>query len=163
MRLQSRLKEHETREIKRKADIEIALAKEQLNFFTESLREKTKMIEDLQSRSIEKEHHREQIEQMQELTTYTILTDEDWEKFKNLFTKVYPGFFIDLKQHVPDITLAEQRMAALIKLGIPNKDAAFMLGISHNSIYKTRQRLRQRLGIEKDDEMDTFFREEMNT
>jgi len=36
-----------------------------------------------------------------------------------------------------------------------------MLGISQNSIYKTRQRLRQRLGIEKDDEMDFFFREQM--
>lgn len=99
---------------------------------------------------------------MQELANYTILTDADWDRFKNLFTKVYPGFFIGLKHHVPDITLAEQRMAALIKLNIPNKDAAAMLGISHNSIYKTRQRLRQRLRIERDEEMDQFFREQIS-
>jgi DNA-binding CsgD family transcriptional regulator len=159
IRLQSRLKQQEAVEAKRQAELETALAKEQLNIFTESLREKTQQMEELRSRSLEKEQHREQIEQMQELTTYTILTDEDWERFKNLFIKVYPGFFVELKQHVPDITLAEQRMAALIKLHVPNKDAAGMLGISHNSIYKTRQRLRQRLGFEKDEEMDVFFRE----
>jgi tetratricopeptide (TPR) repeat protein len=162
MRLQSRLKQQEANEAKRKAELEASHAKEQLNIFTESLLEKTKQIEELKSRSLEKEHHQEQIEQMQELAMYTILTDEDWERFKKLFTKVYPGFFIELKQHVPDITLAEQRMAALIKLNIPNKEAAGMLGISQNSIYKTRQRLRQRLGIEKDDEMDMFFREKIN-
>ena len=159
MRLQSKLKQQEATEARRKAEMETVLAKEQLNIFTESLREKTQQMEELQSRSLEKEQHREQMGQMQELTTYTILTDDDWERFKNLFIKVYPGFFIELIQYVPDITLAEQRMAALIKLHVPNKYAAAMLGISHNSIYKTRQRLRQRLGIEKDEEMDVFFRE----
>lgn len=162
MRLQSRLVQQETNEAKRKAELEAAHAKEQLNSFTDNLLEKTKLIEELQSRSQEKEQHREQIEQKQELTTYTILTDEDWDRFKKLFTKVYPGFFIELKLLVPDITLAEQRMAALIKLDISNKEAATMLGISHNSIYKTRQRLRQRLGIEKDEEMDIFLRDQFN-
>lgn len=161
MRLKAMLKQQEALEAKRNAEMETAHAKEQLSIFTESLREKTNLIDEMQLRSKEREQHREQIENMQELTTYTILTDADWERFKNLFTKVYPGFFIELRQHVPDITLAEQRMAALIKLHIPNKDAAGMLGISHNSIHKTRQRLRQRLGIEKDEEMDVFFRDKM--
>lgn len=54
MRLKSRLKEQEAAEAKRKAENEAAHAKEQLNIFTESLREKTKLIEELQTRSEEK-------------------------------------------------------------------------------------------------------------
>jgi DNA-binding CsgD family transcriptional regulator len=132
-------------------------AREQLTLFTENLREKTKLIENLQGQLLNKELNEEQIEHIHELSQHSILTDEDWEQFKSLFNKVYPAFLIDLKLKVSDITLAEQRMAALIKLKMTPKDAATMLGISQNSVYKSRQRLRQRLGLEHDEDLEIFF------
>ena len=139
------------------AEAEAQIAREQLKSFTENLREKTKLVENLQEQLLNKELTEEQIGHINELSHYTILTDEDWEQFKTLFNKVYPGFFVDLKRQVTDITVAEQRMAALVKLQISSKDAALMLGISQNSIYKTRQRLRQRLGFEHDAELETYL------
>jgi len=70
------------------------------------------------------------------------------EKFTTLFEKIYPGFFINLKEKVNDITLAEQRMAALTRLHLTTRQIASILGISPNSVNKTRQRLRQRLNLE---------------
>ena len=32
------------------------------------------------------------------LSHQTILTEEDWEKFKTLFEKIYPGFFLKLNR-----------------------------------------------------------------
>jgi DNA-binding CsgD family transcriptional regulator len=54
---------------------------------------------------------------------------------------------------VPDITVAEKRMAALIRLHLNTKQMASMLGISTDSVYKIRQRLRKRLQL--DDELAT--------
>src|SRR5688500_5060505 len=139
------------------AEAESMNARAQLSLFTENLREKTKLVESLQDQLLNKELNEEQIEHINRLSHHTILTDEDWEQFKTLFNKVYPGFFVDLKRHVNDITVAEQRMAALVKLQISSKDAALMLGISQNSIYKTRQRLRQRLGFDHDAELETYL------
>jgi DNA-binding CsgD family transcriptional regulator len=61
---------------------------------------------------------------------------------------------------VPDMTNAEQRMAALIKLRLSGKDAARILGISPDSVRKSRQRLRQRLGLQGDEELEPFFTDE---
>ena len=47
-----------------------------------------------------------------------------------------------------DITTAELRMAALTRLHLSTHQIASILGISANSVYKTRQRLRHRLNLE---------------
>ena len=82
-----------------------------------------------------------------ELSSLTILTEDEWSKFKTLFEKVYPGFFLRLKGKAPDITIAEQRTAALTRLHLTSKEMAAMLGISVDSVHKAKQRLRQRLDI----------------
>jgi len=96
----------------------------------------------------------EQNRLLEEIANQTILTEQDWNNFKRLFEKIYPGFFINLKQKAPDITLAEQRMAALTRLNISSRQMASMLGISVDSVHKTRQRLRQRLHIHGEESLE---------
>src|SRR5687768_1384865 len=45
-------------------------------------------------------------------------------------------------------------MAALSKLRLTAKEAANLLGVSPNSVYTTRRRLRQGLGLEQDADPD---------
>jgi len=133
---------------------EAASAKDQLKMFTENIIEKTNLIEKLESQIKGKETTSEQHIIISELSHQTILTEEDWSKFKSLFEKIYPGFFINLKEKFPDITLAEQRMAALTRLQLTPKQMASMLGISVDSVHKTRQRLRQRLRIDPESSLE---------
>ena len=135
------------------AEKEVAAAKEQLDMFTQSIIEKTKVIEQLEQQVANKPLTDEQQQLANELTRQTILTEEDWEKFKALFEKIYPGFFLKIKEMVPDITVAEKRMAALTRLHLNTKQVAAMLGISPDSVYKIKQRLRKRLQL--DDEVAT--------
>jgi DNA-binding CsgD family transcriptional regulator len=135
---------------KMRVDQEITFAKEQLKMFTGSLVEKANLIEKLESQAKGKQATSEQQEIISELSRQTILTEDDWQKFKSLFEKIYPGFFINLKNKFHDITLAEQRMASLIRLHLTTKQMASMLGISVDSVHKTRQRLRQRLQLSND-------------
>ena len=129
---------------------EVTLAREQLRLFTENIVEKTALIEKLEEQASKKEASAEQQGIISELSRQTILTEEDWEKFKALFETIYPGFFIKLKQNFANISVAEQRMAALIRLSLTSKEMASMLGISVDSVHKTRQRLRQRLQLTSD-------------
>jgi len=136
---------------------EAASAKDQLKMFTENIIEKTNLIEKLESQIKGKETTSEQHTIISELSHQTILTEDDWSKFKFLFEKIYPGFFINLKEKFPDITLAEQRMASLTRLQLTPKQMASMLGISVDSVHKTRQRLRQRLRIDPENSLEEIM------
>ncbi len=132
-------------------------AKQQLQLFTRSLLEKTELLENLQKQVRDKSASKEQQEWLTELTSQTILIEDDWTRFKILFEKLYPYFFMKLKETFPDITGAEQRMAALSRLQLTPAQIAGILGISVNSVHKTRQRLRLRLNLSAEITMEVFL------
>ncbi|HET6722151.1 MAG TPA: hypothetical protein VFH07_05350, partial [Chitinophagaceae bacterium] len=137
-----------------KAEQEVNCARDQLKTFTGSIIEKTNLIEKLEMQVKGKESTSEQQAIISELSQQTILTEDDWQKFKSLFEKIYPGFFMKLKEKLPEITLAEQRMAALTRLQLTTKQIASMLGISVDSVHKSRYRLRQRFNVGTEGNLD---------
>lgn len=127
-------------------------ATDQLNLYLESIKEKNNLIDRFegQLQDISLQHsHQETIEQLQ---NSTILTEDDWNEFRRLFEKVHTNFFVKLKQKYPTLTQSEVRLMALIKLNLARKEMADMLGISPDSVKKTRQRIKKR--IELPDNMD---------
>lgn len=154
---QLKFKQQLNEQEKRRIEQEMQAAKEQLQLFTQSIIEKTQLIEKLESQLQANALTVQQQENLSELSELTILTDDDWVKFKKLFDKTYPLFFQQLKAKSPDITLAEQRMAALTRLQLTTKQMASMQGISPDSVHKTRQRLRQRLGLNNEVNLEEYF------
>ena len=138
------------------AETERLAAIEQMNLFTQNLVEKSNLIEKLEQQ-LQTNHSAQQEALIKEITNQAILTEEDWSKFKILFEKIHPRFFSQLKQKVNDITIAEQRMAALIRLQLQPKQISSLLGISLNSVYKTKQRLRHRFNLETDWHVEEFL------
>jgi DNA-binding CsgD family transcriptional regulator len=150
-------RQHEAIRAKQHAEAEMLKAREQLEEFRQRLLEKHAEIEQFQSAHEVKEESEEQLRRISELTQHLILKEEDWVQFKALFESVYPGFFTSLRNNIPDISQAEQRMAALSKLKLTAREAANLLGVSPNTVYTTRRRLRIRLGLEQDSDLDSFF------
>lgn len=146
-RLKEKLKSESALQEKKLMEQEMNSANEQLKMFTANAIEKANLIEKLESQLKGREATTEQRAIIAELTQQTILTDDDWIKFRALFEKLYPGFFINLKEKFTDITIAEQRMAALTRLRLSTRQIASMLGISVDSVHKSRQRLRQRFQV----------------
>lgn len=156
-RLKAKLQVERMEQEQQRMEQEITSAREQLQMFTENIVEKTSLIEKLEEQVKSKGTSAEQQLVIEELSRQTILTEEDWIRFKTLFEKIYPSFFQQLKQTAVDITLAEQRMAALTRLQLTSKQMAAMLGISVDSVHKTRQRLRQRLQLGGDVNLDEYI------
>jgi len=157
LRLKLRYKDQLAIEQKKNADAEIAAARQQLDLFTQNLVEKTGLIEQLQHQVENRVVMEQQQQLISNISDITILTEDDWEKFKSLFEKIYPGFFTNLKEKVSDITLAEQRMAALTRLHLTTKQIGSILGISPNSVNKTKQRLRQRLNVDAETNIEDIL------
>ena len=156
-RLKAKLEVARAEQEKQRMQQEMVFAREQLNMFTENIVEKTNMIEKLEEQVRDKTVSTEQQMLITELGQQTILTEDDWIKFKILFEKIYPTFFKQIKKTAPDITLAEMRMAALVLLQLTSKQTAAILGISVDSVHKTRQRLRQRLQLNSDINLDDYI------
>jgi Tfp pilus assembly protein PilF len=156
-RLKTKMKIERIEKEKKLMEQEITSAQTQLKMFTENVIDKTNLIEKLEQQVKGRDISADQQAVITELTLQTILTEDDWSKFKSLFEKIYPGFFIKLRGKFPDITLAEQRMAALTRLHLTTKQMASMLGISVDSVHKTRQRLRQRLRINPESSLEEIM------
>lgn len=153
-RLKTKVRMEKIEKEKMLMEQEVALAQTQLKMFTENIIEKTNLIEKLESQAKGRDITSEQQKIISELSQQTILTEEDWTRFKSLFETIYPGFFMKLKEKFPDITLAEQRMAALTRLNLTTRQVASMLGISVDSVHKSRYRLRQRFNIGTETNLD---------
>jgi DNA-binding CsgD family transcriptional regulator len=142
-------------QLKQKKDKELlSNAVVQLNYYIDSVREKNELIDQFKQEIEHLNTQPEQYTMLQEkeeiagkLRQYSILTEDDWTEFRNLFEKVQIGFFNKLKQQFPDLTPSEQRLLALMKLKLSKREMASMLGIAPDSIKKTRQRIRKKINV----------------
>jgi tetratricopeptide (TPR) repeat protein len=150
-------KQQKLKQEKQVREAELAAAREQMKMFTRTITEKSDLLDQVQLQLEQQKLAPELAQNLGQLRTRTILTEEDWTSFQNLFEKIYPGFFKKLKEHTPDITHAELRFSALIKLDLTNRQAATMLGISGDSARKTRLRLRQRLRLPEEHTLEGFI------
>lgn len=83
-----------------------------------------------------------------------ILTDSDWSEFKSAFEKTYPKYIQSLRHKHPSLSEAEERLCLLLKLSLKSKEISLILGISKEGVKKTRQRLRKKMGLNSDENLD---------
>ena len=86
----------------------------------------------------------------------TILTNSDWLNFKNYFQSNHPGYINNLRNTFPKLSDAEERLFLLIKLNHNTKEISAILGITIESVKKTRNRLRKRLNLTEELDLDTL-------
>lgn len=100
----------------------------------------------------EEAHHQDE-----SLYNSRILTDHDWEAFKQRFERIHPGYLQRLRIQYPEISKAEERLFILIKINLESQEIADILGITTNAVKKGRQRLRKRLELAPDAELEAFI------
>lgn len=82
------------------------------------------------------------------------MDNDYWEQFVGHFVQVAPHFFDNLKQHCPHLTPNEIKLCAYIRIGLSSKQIATLLSVSQESVNKNRYRLRKKLNLEKDVDLD---------
>lgn len=68
-------------------------------------------------------------------------------------------FVMALKQEFPTLTEGQLKMASLIAAGVDSRQLGKLLNIGYGSIYKSRTRLRARLGLKQGQKLEEFLRD----
>lgn len=83
--------------------------------------------------------------------------ENDWNDFMLHFNEVHPDYFERLQSLCPQLTQLEQKLAAYIRLGLSTSQIAQMLNVTPESIRSNRYRLRKKLGLDKNENIDYFL------
>jgi DNA-binding CsgD family transcriptional regulator len=131
----------------------LSQAKNQLKSLMLKVREDNKMILVLKKNEAVEENQK----LISKLKSKSILTNEDWVAYQKVFNQVYPYFSIALFTYSPDLSQAEIRCMYLEKLNLSNTEMALVLGVSANTIRVTKHRIRKKLDIENQEEMENLI------
>ncbi len=151
LRLESALKEEE-----------IQKNRKEILRFTSNIIEKNQVISNLQQqfiKAIPTIDEADLNEIKEELANRKILTESDWEEYKALFKKAYPNILSKIRNEYPSISSSEERLFILLKLEMDSVKIAEVLGISIDSVRKSKYRLKKRINLSNEISLRTFVRE----
>ncbi|MEM6380497.1 MAG: LuxR C-terminal-related transcriptional regulator, partial [Bacteroidota bacterium] len=84
-------------------------------------------------------------------------SDDDWKQFLSTFEKVHPDFLKQLRQTAQALSPAEQRLACLFRMNLSSKEIATLLNISDEGVKKARYRLRKKLNLSSDVNLQEYL------
>ena len=151
----ARLKEKELK-------IELEKKDMQLTSYTMNFIQKGTVLNELQEKLSGldlnvKEKLKSQVTELRSILKRHINSEKDWEEFKTYFDNVHPSFVNALLSRNADLSSSEIRLAALLKLNLDSKQIADMMGISPDSVKTARYRLRNKLGLEREQNLSQFL------
>lgn len=153
-----RLKQQLTRillEEQKKHLLDVIEAQRQLNRKNEELRLEIKRI--LSARQVAGKEIAD-LEALLRTMAPRLLTEEEELNFRQVYQRLYPEFLMTLRRRCPVITKNEELLCMLINIGLSTNDIALALGISRESVNKSRYRIRKKLNLGKDEELNDWIR-----
>ncbi len=82
---------------------------------------------------------------------------DNWKDFEVRFQQVHTDFYKKLGDQFPDLTPNELKLCAFLRLNMSTKEISAITYQSQNSLMVARSRLRQKLGISKDENLVIFL------
>ncbi len=152
----SRLKEEELQK-------SIRYKSKQLSTHALQMMQKTTMLQEIFSdiKALTKnatDDDKQKISQITRKITQNLRSQKDWDIFKLYFEDVNRNFYKKLKEINPDLTTNDHRLCALIKLNMTPKEMASVLNVAPNSVKSSRYRLKKKLGLSVEADLEEFIR-----
>jgi len=88
----------------------------------------------------------------------SLRSHRDWDVFKLYFEDVNKNFYQKLMELNPELTTNDHRLCALIKLNMTSKEMASVLNVAPNSIKSSRYRLKKKLRLDVEADLEEFIR-----
>ncbi len=88
---------------------------------------------------------------------YLSQSNKLWDNFNKRFLEVNNDFYIKLIAKHPELTPTEQKHCALIRMKFDNNELTQILNISLQAVHTSRYRIRKKIGLERDDNLDDYI------
>jgi hypothetical protein len=85
------------------------------------------------------------------------LSDADWKDIRLMLDSTYPDFTRKLQSNFPTLTEKDINFCCLVKINMNLQSLANIYCISGNSVSRRKLRLKEKLGIDKDDSLTKFL------
>lgn len=92
-----------------------------------------------------------------EISTKIFNSDKEAE-FRRSFTAIYADYLPALHKLNPELTRTDELIAMLLALELSSDEIALTLGISKNGVNKARSRMRKRLGLNSEINLEEFLK-----
>ncbi len=153
-----RMKKMEEETLKQQLDIR----SRELSSHILHLVQKNEVMEEIRTglQEIIKDDRRDQKKQLRQLLNkiqVSVAQDDYWNDFRMIFDKVHESFFATLNRHCPDLTPAEVRLLALVKMNLGSADMSRLLGVTQDSLRVMRYRVKKKLRLGADDSLQQFI------
>lgn len=128
-----------------------------LRGYTENLMQKNILIEEIKTEleNIQLKYTDTGVaDNLDKMMQAHIMTDDNWIEFKKLFSRVHTTFFYNLRHAYDNLSDSDIRLLALIKLKLNNREMSGMLGITVDGVKKAKQRLRKKMLLLDEDEIE---------
>jgi tetratricopeptide (TPR) repeat protein len=86
-----------------------------------------------------------------------IKADKSYDSFIVRFKELEPNFIPRISKAYPQLTQKDLEFCSLVRINISYKDIANFLQISHDSVFKKRYRIAQKMDLEKGTEFQQFI------
>ena len=83
--------------------------------------------------------------------------EKDWEQFRDVFEKIHPGFFEKIKSEYPQLSTTDIRICAYVKIRMSLNEVSSLLNISLQSLHTSRYRIRKKLNLSPEQNLDDFI------
>lgn len=100
-------------------------------------------------------HSRE--DESSEIFSMVLLTQDDEARFRQLFSRLYPGLLENIRARHLEISPNAELVLMLIRLRKSTDEIALALGIKRDSVIKARYRLRLLFGLTKETDLNDFI------
>ena len=145
---------HGTLELKRKEIVNVALGISEQKEFLEMLSEKVRVA----AKSSSTEEKDRIIAELQNDLSQRMGSSNEIDEFYAQAEQLHKDFSVKLTEEFPYLTTSERRLATLLRLGFSSKYIATLMNISPKSVEISRYRLRQKLGLQKGDNLINFIK-----
>ena len=86
-----------------------------------------------------------------------INSSDDWKMFEKAFNNADKKFFKKVKKQHPELTSNDLRLCMYLRMNLNSKDIAPLLNISPRSVEIKRYRLRKKLQLEREINLNEYF------
>lgn len=94
---------------------------------------------------------------LMKLINENMTVEDDKNLFESNFNDVHDSFLKKLKNEFPDLTAADLKLAAYLKMNLSSKEIAPLFNISIRGLENKRYRLRKKLNLTNDANLNDFF------
>ncbi|RYY68096.1 MAG: tetratricopeptide repeat protein [Chitinophagaceae bacterium] len=148
---------------KLEAEKELSVALYDIKEFTYHVTEKNRAIQQLLAQvQVLKEQH-EQISEVEveaigeDMKLSSVLTEEGWKEFYNMYEKAYPGMLVKMREKLPELDEDDLRYLILTQLSLSPDDIAGLFGRDVDSILHIRTNMATKLELTDENEIEILL------